>query len=125
MDINSALTIFSAFAQETRLVVFRKLVKAGPQGMPAGEISSALAIPHNTLSFHLGHLKRAGIIKATKRGRSIIYSADFEQVNALILFLLQDCCSPQVNGDEALQNCVVGALPELLAALSATQNSGA
>jgi DNA-binding transcriptional ArsR family regulator len=92
MDTLSALGMFETLSQETRLQAFRLLVKAGPEGLPAGELSKRLGTPHNTLSFHLAHLSRAGIIQSQRQGRSIIYSACFDRVQALIEFLVEDCC---------------------------------
>jgi ArsR family transcriptional regulator, arsenate/arsenite/antimonite-responsive transcriptional repressor len=93
MEINSALAAFAALSQETRLGAFRLLVQAGPGGMPAGEISAALDIPHNSLSFHLGHLERAGLAATERRGRSIIYSANFPFMQDLLGYLAENCCS--------------------------------
>lgn len=92
MDTKNALTIFAALSQETRLGAFRLLVEAGPSGLSAGALSQALAIPHNTLSFHLSHLTNAGIIQSRKQGRSVIYAANFGAVQALIGFIVKDCC---------------------------------
>ena len=93
MDTNIAITMFDALAQETRIKVFRLLVKAGGRGMPAGAISEALGTPHNTMSFHLNQLMHAGLIKKRKQGRSVIYRADYEATAGLIGFLVKDCCS--------------------------------
>lgn len=88
----NAVEGLSALAQETRLAVFRLLVKAGPDGLPAGAIADALGVPPNTLSTHLGILARAGLVAARREGRSIIYSADQDGTAALLLFLVADCC---------------------------------
>ncbi|UVT17889.1 MAG: helix-turn-helix transcriptional regulator [Nitrospira sp.] len=93
MDINQALAAFDALSQETRLQVFRLLVNHGPGGTPAGTISGALNVPHNTLSFHLNHLHNAKLISSRREGRSIIYTADFDFFNALIQYMVKDCCS--------------------------------
>lgn len=93
MDIQNALIMFDALSQETRLSAFRLLVKAGPQGLPAGSLSDALGTPHNTMSFHLGHLSNAGIVTSRREGRSVIYAANFELVRDLIGFMVKDCCS--------------------------------
>lgn len=95
MEISTAIESFSSLAQETRLQAFRLLVEAGNTGMPAGKLSAALEIPNNTLSFHLSHLTSAGLVKARKEGRSIIYSANFAAVQELIGFLVRDCCSKE------------------------------
>ena len=92
MDIQEALIAFDALSQETRLQVFRLLVECGPDGAPAGKISERLKIPHNTLSFHLGHMSNADLILSRREGRSIIYSANFEFFTGLIRFMVEDCC---------------------------------
>jgi len=93
METNSAIPMFAALAQETRLRAFRLLVRAGPAGMAAGLLSEELGIPHNTMSFHFSHLANAGLVASQRQGRSVIYSANFEAVKSLIGFLVQDCCS--------------------------------
>lgn len=95
MDTNHALQVFDALSQETRLKTFRLLVQAGPGGLAAGMLSEALGIPHNTLSFHLSHLSNAGIVRSLRRGRSVIYSANFDATHDLIEFLVKDCCSAE------------------------------
>ena len=95
MDINTALAAFVALSQETRLQAFRLLVQAGPEGLPAGEISEELGIPHNSLSFHLGHLERAGLATTARRGRSILYSANFPFMQDLVGYLAENCCSAE------------------------------
>jgi DNA-binding transcriptional ArsR family regulator len=82
----------SALAQESRLKVFRLLVRAGGEGMPAGAIAEALQIPHNTLSAHLGVLARAKLVTARKEGRSVIYAVDLSGTRKLLSFLVEDCC---------------------------------
>jgi len=92
MDIQEALIAFDALSQETRLRVFRMLVEYGPDGAPAGTLSDALGIPHNTLSFHLNHMSHAGLVLSRREGRSVIYSANFEFFTGLIRFMVEDCC---------------------------------
>jgi len=92
MDKNDAIAAFAALAQGTRLDVVRLLVRAGPDGLPAGDIGKALGVPHNTLSSHLALLTRAGLVRPRREGRSIIYAPDFGGMQTLIGFLLQDCC---------------------------------
>jgi DNA-binding transcriptional ArsR family regulator len=82
----------SALAQETRLKVYRLLVEAGPAGLSAGRIGEELDLPAPTLSFHLAHLARAGLVASRQDGRFIIYSADFQKMNALIGYLTENCC---------------------------------
>ena len=95
MDIQEAIIMFDALSQETRLKAFRLLVKAGPDGLPAGSLSETLGIPHNTMSFHLSHLSNAEIISSRKEGRSVIYSANFDRTRDLISFMVEDCCSAE------------------------------
>ncbi|MGH8737729.1 MAG: ArsR/SmtB family transcription factor [Burkholderiales bacterium] len=95
MEMKQAVIALGALAQETRLAVFRMLVEAGPGGMPAGEISARLGLPAATASFHLAQLSRAGLLASRAQGRFIIYSADFERMNALLGFLTENCCGGQ------------------------------
>lgn len=88
-DVVSAL---AALAQDNRLDVFRLLVQAGPDGMPAGAVAEALALAPNTLTFHFDRLRTAGLVTARREGRSIIYAAQFARMNALIAFLTENCC---------------------------------
>ena len=92
MDEKLATKAFGALAQDTRLAVFRLLVEAGAEGMPAGEIARRLGTPHNTMSSHLGVLARAGLVTSRRESRSIIYAADYGGIRALIAFMVQDCC---------------------------------
>jgi len=82
----------AALAQETRLKVYRLLVEAGPEGLPAGEIADELDLPGATLSFHLAHLARTGLVQSRQEGRFVIYSADFQNMNALVGYLTENCC---------------------------------
>lgn len=82
----------AALAQEARLEVFRLLVKAGPQGLPAGEIARRLDTAPNTMSAQLLVLANAGLIRSQRDGRSIIYAADFGATRDLLVFLTEDCC---------------------------------
>jgi ArsR family transcriptional regulator, arsenate/arsenite/antimonite-responsive transcriptional repressor len=96
MDQNSAIDVFSALAQSSRIAVFRLLVQVGQAGLPALEISRRLEIVPSTLSGHLAILKRAGILTATRHQREIHYAANLGAVNELIGFLLADCCNGQI-----------------------------
>lgn len=87
-----ALESFASLSQETRLRVFRLLVEYGREGAPAGAIATELGIPDNTLSFHLSHLSRAGLVTSKKEGRSITYFANHEAIEGLIGFLRENCC---------------------------------
>ena len=92
MEKQIAIAALGALAQETRLDVFRLLVRAGPEGLPAGEVGEALAIPSATLSFHLKELKSAGLILCERAGRSRIYRPDFDAMGELLAFLTENCC---------------------------------
>jgi ArsR family transcriptional regulator, arsenate/arsenite/antimonite-responsive transcriptional repressor len=92
MKSQQTVLALSALAHEHRLAIYRLLVQAGLEGMPAGEVADALGVPPSSLSFHLAHLNRAGLIEQRRESRSLIYSADFEQMNALVGFLTENCC---------------------------------
>tara|TARA_R110000868_G_scaffold68794_6_gene203381 strand:- start:387 stop:716 length:330 start_codon:yes stop_codon:yes gene_type:complete len=106
MDTDSALLVFGALAQSTRLGVFRLLIRHAPDGLPAGEVARLSAVPQNTMSTHLAILTRAGLIKAQREGRSIRYHADLDRVQALTVYLLKDCCG----GDAALRDPIIAEL---------------
>lgn len=103
MEIYDAITALSALAQESRLKVFRLLVRAGRSGMAAGDIARALEVPPNTMSSHLAILSRAKLVNARKEGRSVIYAVDLEGTRALLSFLVEDCCQ----GEPALCTPVI------------------
>lgn len=92
MDSSFATLTLAALAQPTRLEAFRRLVARLPDGLPAGELAQALAVPQNTLSSHLAILQRAGLVTSEKRGRLIVYRADLDTIRGLAMFLLADCC---------------------------------
>jgi len=93
MEISDAVESLDALAHETRLGVFRLLVQAGPQGMPAGNIAGRLGALQNTMSSHLAKLERAGLIDSRREGRQVIYSTNFQSLSALIVYLMEDCCA--------------------------------
>jgi DNA-binding transcriptional ArsR family regulator len=86
------VTALAALAQDNRLDVFRLLVQAGPDGMPAGAVAQALDLAPNTLTFHFDRLRDAGLVTVRRDGRSMIYSAQFETMTALLGFLTENCC---------------------------------
>lgn len=92
MEATAATERLSALAHESRLAVFRRLVQRGPAGLAAGELAAALGIAPPTLSFHLAHLSRAGLVVSRREGRSILYSADYDAIRALVGFLYENCC---------------------------------
>jgi ArsR family transcriptional regulator len=92
MESKAAVEALGALAQESRLQVYRLLVQAGPEGMAASEIAETLGIPANTLSFHLKTLSHAGLVHSRQEGRFVYYSTHYEQMNALLGFLTENCC---------------------------------
>lgn len=92
METNHALDALAALAHSIRLSVFRLLVQAGPAGLPAGRIAELMEMPASSLSFHLKELHRAGLLSSRQDGRSIIYTAHFDTMNALLGYLTENCC---------------------------------
>ncbi len=93
MKETDAIDSLAALAQDSRLAIYRLLVKRGPEGYAVGEIGERLDIPGPTLSFHLKTLVHAGLISARRDGRFLYYSTDFERMNDLVSFLTEHCCS--------------------------------
>ena len=93
MEMNSALAAFAALGQQTRLDVFRLLIRTGSDGMAAGEIGDALGVRRNTLSANLSVLLNAGLVRNERQGRSIRYFADMDGLRGLLVFLPEDCCA--------------------------------
>lgn len=93
MEQSNAIAALAALAQENRLDVFRLLVEAGEHGLPAGQIAARLAIPNNTLSFHLERLRTAGLVSQERRGRSIVYAANYATMDMLLGYLTRNCCA--------------------------------
>jgi DNA-binding transcriptional ArsR family regulator len=98
MESPAAITALSALAHPGRLEVFRLLVRAGPEGMAAGDIARATGSLANTLSTNLGILAGAGLVASRRDGRSIIYAAGYGRMRELLAFLMEDCCAgePQI-----------------------------
>ena len=92
-DSHSAISALAALAQEHRLALFRLLVRAGEEGMAAGAIADALAIPNSSLSFHLAQLRKAGLVRQERRHRSLVYRADYAAMNRLVAYLMENCCA--------------------------------
>ena len=92
MEKTLAVTALAALAQDNRLDVYRLLVQAGPEGMPAGAVAEALGLAPNTLTFHFDRLRMAGLVTVRREGRSMIYAAQFDTMNALLGFLTENCC---------------------------------
>ena len=92
METKNVVTALAALAQETRLAIFRALVRAGPGGIPAGAIAEAVGAPASTLSFHLKELANAGLVKSRQDGRFIFYTADYPAMSELVAYLTENCC---------------------------------
>src|ERR1041385_4830351 len=92
MEKTDAVEALAALAQENRLAVYRLLVEAGPEGMAAGEVAAALKLSPNTLTFHFDRLRHAALVTVRREGRSMIYAARFDTMNALIGYLTENCC---------------------------------
>jgi DNA-binding transcriptional ArsR family regulator len=107
MKKSGVIVSLGALAQETRLDIFRALVEKGPEGMPAGEIGARLNQPSPTMSFHLNHLRFAGLVTSRREGRSIIYSANFKMMTDLLGYLTENCCGgrPELCASTALNSC--------------------
>ena len=113
MEKQDAVAALGALAQESRLDIFRLLVQTGQDGMPAGKISERLGLPSATLTFHLKELKHAGLVTFERDGRSLIYSAVYPTMNALLGYLTENCCQ----GDPAacgVPLCTPARKPELV-----------
>jgi DNA-binding transcriptional ArsR family regulator len=98
MEKKDAVAALSALAQESRLDVFRLLVQAGHEGMPAGQIGERLGLPGATLSFHLNQLRHAGLVTFRREGRSLIYVAEYDTMSALLGYLTENCCQGEAAG---------------------------
>ncbi len=95
MKNTDAVSALAALAQDSRLGVFRLLVEAGPGGLPAGQVADKLKLAPSALTFHFDRLRDAGLVTVRRDGRSMIYAAQFETMNALIGFLTDNCCGGQ------------------------------
>ena len=100
MEKSDAVEALAALAQDHRLETYRRLVQAGPQGMPAGEVAAAIGLPPNTLTFHFDRLRQAGLVTVRREGRSMIYAARYDTMNALLGYLSENCC--QGRADQCL-----------------------
>lgn len=92
MDLLAAVDALGALAQEHRLALFRLLVQAGNEGMAAGAIAERLGLPNSSLSFHLAQLRNAGLVTQERQHRSLIYRANYDEMNGLVDYLTENCC---------------------------------
>jgi predicted transcriptional regulator len=92
MKTKEAIGALGALAQDTRLGIYRLLVQKGPEGLSAGAIAQKLEVPASSLSFHLHHLMHAGLINQARESRQLFYAANFDQMNALVGYLTENCC---------------------------------
>lgn len=111
MESGKAVQKLSALAQDGRLAVFRLLVKAGPDGMAAGDVARKLDTAPNTMSAQLLLLSNAGLIRARRNGRSIIYAVDFDTMSSLLVFLTEDCCAGRPEICAPLASVATGCCP--------------
>jgi DNA-binding transcriptional ArsR family regulator len=95
MNGSQAIQSLSSLAQDTRLAIYRLLVEAGPKGLAAGVVAEKLDVPPSSLSFHLAHLARSGLVTQRRVGRCLIYAADYGAMNALMAYLTDNCCGGQ------------------------------
>lgn len=109
MNDKDVVAALAALAQDSRLAVYRLLVQAGPEGMPATRIAEELEIPPSSLSFHLKELNHAQLVTQTKAGRSLIYSANFATMSGLVGFLTENCCGGNVCSPVRVPTCTEGA----------------
>jgi ArsR family transcriptional regulator len=105
--METAIDALGALAQESRLKVFRLLVQQGPEGLPAGSIAAQFGITPATMSHHLDQLSQAGLVSSTREGRSIIYRANYEQMQRLINYLMENCCQgkQECSNEEISRSC--------------------
>ncbi len=101
MDKHEAVAALAALAQDTRLDIFRLLIQTGPEGMPAGQIAERLDLPATTLSFHLNHLRHAGLVGFRRESRMLIYAAAYGAMNELLAYLTENCCRGDASGCDA------------------------
>jgi DNA-binding transcriptional ArsR family regulator len=113
MSKSQALAGFAALSQETRLAIVRLLVRAGSDGVPAGDVADAVGVSASNVSFHLKELERSGLIAARREARSIIYTADYDALRDLIAFLMKDCCAghPEICTPALAEACCTPAKP--------------
>jgi DNA-binding transcriptional ArsR family regulator len=123
VETSKAVGALGALAHDTRLEIFRLLVQGGPDGMPAGQIAAKLGLPPPTLSFHLSHLKQAGLIGFRRNSRLIIYTADYAAMTDLLGYLTENCCQGQT-GACAIPACAPQRTPKRIQTRPARREKG-
>lgn len=106
MEIFTAVEALSALAHETRLEIFRLLVRTGPAGLAVGQITEQIKIPPATMSFHLSHLQKAGLLASRRESRQIIYTANYQVMGALMAFLTENCCQEGTQSQTKTSCCL-------------------
>jgi ArsR family transcriptional regulator, arsenate/arsenite/antimonite-responsive transcriptional repressor len=106
MNSSQIVQALAALAHETRLALFRMLVEQGPGGLPAGVIAERLGVPPSSLTFHVQHLHRAGLITQRRMSRQLIYAAEFSTMRGLVAYLTENCCG------RGAADCAPGCGPE-------------
>src|SRR5262245_10755968 len=114
METTQAVSALAALAHRSRLAIFRLLVEAGPEGLAAGAIGERLKLPPATLSFHLANLARAGLVRNRQESRFVIYSANFDNMNALVGYLTENCCGGRSCAPSAMPIAMKGKNHETL-----------
>ena len=105
MEEKDVVKALSALAQPNRLQIFRTLVVAGKEGTTPGALGDALVLPAATLSFHLKELLHAGLVSQERKGRHLIYRAQYAQINAVLAYLSDNCCQGEPCLHEAVLSC--------------------
>jgi len=108
MEKQNIIDALGALAQETRLDIFRLLVRAGVNGLPVGTIGEKLEVPNATLSFHLQQLKHAGLANTQRKSTQIIYTANYDAMNGLIAYLTENCCQGNPESCKSVKVCDTG-----------------
>jgi ArsR family transcriptional regulator len=109
MKASQAVAALAALAHEQRLTVYRMLVEAGPEGLPAGAISTRLKVPPSSMTFHLQALQRAGLVTQERMSRQLIYTADFAVMNGLVGYLTENCCAQSASAGTCGAECAPAA----------------
>lgn len=111
MKAAAAVNALAALAHENRLAVYRMLVEAGPEGLPAGAISARLKVPPSSMTFHLQALQRAGLVTQERMSRQLIYAADFTVMSDLVGYLTENCCAQSTSSGASGAQCSPAAEP--------------